>query len=288
MSLRSVPPVLDGSLRLQRRSPLRPVGLCEHLSTLSKHLIRCGLMLLGAAAAVGCSGDGSPTGDAGHPPPQPSYSLTLPNGRAHSGVQGGSTCLTVSLNRVAFTGNVALSVENLPTGVGAFFLPANPVSGNSSELCMSLGAGSPIGSFANLLVRGVASGLPDRTAPLTLAITAALPVSPFAVLTLSSTTVSVTSGSAAPPIAVNVARIDYTGPVTIWTDIGDFHGTMPLGVTAAFAPNPTTGTSSVLTLSASGAAVPGVYDLWIFAEAYPGWYVEGPVLRLTITAATSP
>ena len=250
----------------------------------SNSWIRHGLVMWGTAAAVGCSGDDTPTGDAGHPPPQPSYSLVLPS-RAHSGVQGASISLTVSLDRIAFTGAVALSVENLPTDVGAFFLPANPVSGNSSELRLSLGAESPIGRFSNLLVRGVASGLSDRTAPLTLTIMGPPHVSPFAVLTLSSAPVSIIQGTGTVTTTVNVERDNYTGPVSLWTDIGDFHGAMPPGVTAAFAPNPTTGSSSVLTLSVSGAAVPGIYDFWIYAEATPGRFVEGPMFQLTITAA---
>jgi hypothetical protein len=147
-----------------------------------------------------------------------------------------------------------------------------------------VGEDSPIGTFTNLLVRGVAAGLLDRTAPLTLTITAA----PTFSLTVSSDTLSLMQGTGTATTTVNVTRDSYTGPVTLWTDTGDFHGTMPPGVTAAFAPNPTTGTSSVLTLRASGDAAPGVYDLWINAEATPGWYVEGPILKLTIRAAPSP
>ena len=248
-----------------------------------RRLIRYGLVLVGTAGAFGCDGDSTPI--AAGPPPEPSYTLTL-TVPTLNGAPGTSTSVTtLGLGRIAFTGEVALSVENLPTGVTAHLSPASPVSENSSQLWLSIGAESPTGAFGNLLVRGVASGLLDRTTPLTLRITP--PISPFAVLTLSPATLSIMQGTATPTTTVDVARINYAGPVTLSTDIGDFHGTMPRGVTAAFAPNPTTGSSSVLTLSVSGAAAPGVYDLWIYAEATPGWYVEGPKLRLTITAAPS-
>ena len=254
-----------------------------------RRLIRYGLVLVGPAGAFGCDGDSTPT--AAGPPPEPSYSLTL-TVPTLNGAQGTSTSVTtLSLGRIAFTGEVALSVENLPTGVSAHLSPASPVSEDSSQLWLSIGAESPTGTFRNLLVRGVASGLLDRTTPLTLTITAPPPpLRPFAVLTLSSATLSITQGTGTVTTTVNVARDNYAGPVTLWIDIGNFHGSqgsMPPGVRAAFAPNPTTGSSSVLTLSVSGAAAPGVYDLWITAEATPGWYVEGPKLRLTITAAPS-
>jgi hypothetical protein len=249
--------------------------------------LRYGLVVLAAVAAFGCNGDSVPITDSGNtsPPREPGYSLTL-SGPLLSSAQGWSPLpMTVSLLRTAFTGSVALSVENLPMGVSAYFSPTNPLSGNYSELFLNVGREAPTGTFSNLLVRGVATGLPDRTAPLALTITAApITVGPLA-LTLSSSNVTVMQGTTTTTTTVSVIRDDYAGPVTLWADIGDFHGTMPRGVTAAFEPNRTTGNSSVLTVSVSGAAMPGAYDLWIFAEATPGWYFEGPILRLTITAA---
>jgi hypothetical protein len=188
----------------------------------------------------------------------------------------------VALVRTSFPGSVALSVENLPSGVSAWFYPESPLSGDASELWLFVDGGAPPGTFSDLLVRGVTSGLPDRTAPLALTIS----VAPFA-LALASSTLSTVQGTATPTTTVDVVRNSFTGPVSLWADIGDFHGTMPRGVTAAFAPNPTSGTSSELTLTVGGTAVPGVYDLWLYGDAPTGYFV-GPTLRLTITAAGSP
>ena len=242
-------------------------------------LIRYGLVLVGTAGAFGCDGYSTPT--AAGPPPEPSYTLAL-TVPTLSSAQGTSTSLTtVSLVRTGtFTGDVALSVENLPTGVDAYFYPASPLSGSSTQLRLYAAGDAPAGTFSNLLVRGVAAGLPDRTAELTLMIT----VAPF-VLTLSSPTLSIMQGTASTSTTVNLVRNDFTGPVTLGVDT-DLHGTMPRGVTGTFAPNPTTGTRSVLTLRVSAEAVPGVYDLSVYGLTGTEYFLA-PGLRLTITAAPS-
>ena len=105
--------------------------------------------------------------------PAASYTLAL-SSPSLSIAQGTATpTTTVNLDRTNFTGNVTLSVENLPTGVTAAFNPASPISGNSSVLTLTVAASAPTGTFSNLLVRGAAAGLTDRTAPLSLTITAA-------------------------------------------------------------------------------------------------------------------
>lgn len=208
----------------------------------------------------------------------PGYALSL-SAPTLSIAQGAwSPTATVRLARISFAGNVTLSVENLPTGVSAYFSPVSPISGSSSDMWLFVAGHALAGTYANLLVRGVASGLTDRTVPLTLTIT----VAPF-ILTWSAPTLSLAKGGAPGTTTVNVVRNNFTGAVTLWVDIGDFHGTMPPGVTAAFAPNPTTGNSSVLTFTASAAAVPGIYTLWIYGEASTGWF-EGDALTLTVTA----
>ncbi|MGH7551915.1 MAG: hypothetical protein ACREMQ_02680 [Longimicrobiales bacterium] len=207
-------------------------------------------------------------------PPAPGYDLTL-TAATLSSLQGSSASPTaLNLVRTNFTGYVTLSVENLPTGVSASFYP-NATSGSSSRLWLSVAGDAPTGTFTNLLVRGVASGLADRTAPLTLTITEA----PFAI-TLSSPALTIVQGIAT-PTTVNVIRNNFTDPVTLVVDY-DLHGTLPPGVTAAWEPNPVTGNSSVLTLMVSAAVVPGVYELWVWG--YAGRvYSDGTPLTLTVT-----
>jgi hypothetical protein len=111
--------------------------------------------------------------------PVPAYTLAL-SSPALSIVQGAATpTTTATLVRTNFTGGVTLSVENLPGGVTAAFNPASPISGSSSVLTLTVATNASTGTFTNLVVRGVATGLTDRTAPLSLTITAA-PAPPLA------------------------------------------------------------------------------------------------------------
>ncbi len=111
------------------------------------------------------------------------------------------------LARTNFTGNVKLSVENLPTGLSAQLGPENvPLPGSPPAFWLLVAGSAVPGTYSNLLVRGVTSGLADRTSPLTLTIT----VAPF-VLTLSSPTLSIVQGAATKTTTVNVVR--KTSPV---------------------------------------------------------------------------
>ncbi|HEY5545147.1 MAG TPA: hypothetical protein VIK50_03760 [Gemmatimonadaceae bacterium] len=214
------------------------------------------------------------------PPPPASYALilTAPTLSIAQATSSGPAT-TVYLLRTSFTATVTLSVENLPTGVTASLSPASPISDSVWQLWLHATGNAPTGTFTNVLVRGVASGLTDRTASLTLTIAEA----PF-VLTLSSPALSIVQGGSTATTTVNVVRHTITGPVTLYVDDGNYCGVMPPGVTAAFAPSSATGNSSELTLTLSAAAEPGVYELWVYAEASTGWF-DGVMLTLTVTAA---
>jgi len=211
-------------------------------------------------------------------PPTPGYVFSLAQDLSVS-PGSGSLLSWLYLLRSGFSGSVTLSVDNLPTGVTAYFYPVNPTADDSTRFSLNVAPDAVPGSYGNLLVRGVAAGLADRTAPLTLTITQA----PF-VLTLSSPTLSIVQGAGS-TTTVNVIRNNFAGPVTLhlgWYN--EDHDVLPPGVTAAFAPNPATGNSAVLTLTAGSAATPGVHYLFVFAEASTGWFNPIP-LTLTVTAA---
>jgi hypothetical protein len=214
------------------------------------------------------------------PPPAPGYTIS-PTSALSVSPGSSSPLSTLYLLRTNFTGNVTLSVDSLPTGVTAVFYPVNPTSGSSSLFWLSVAPNAVPGTYPNLLVRGVASGLADRTTPLALTI----PVAPF-LLTLSSSTLSIVRGAATPTTTVNVVRNDFAGPVALyvgWSD--EDHDVLPPGVTAAFAPNPATGNSAVLTLTVGAAATPGVHYLFVYAGASTGGFCCIP-LTLTVIAAS--
>ena len=218
------------------------------------------------------------------PLPARGYTLSL-SASAVSAAQGAwSPITTVHLARTNFTGYVDLRVENLPTGVSAQYRPENvPLPGNPPAIWLVVDGHAVPGTYSNLLVRGVASGLADRTMALTLTITLA-PVT----LTLSSSTLSIAQGAASPTTTVNLVRNDFAGPVELYVGWdGEDHDVLPPGVTAAFTPSPATGNSAVLTLTVGAAATPGVYNLFVFAGASTGSFCCIP-LTLTVTAPSAP
>lgn len=194
--------------------------------------------------------------------------LTIPAGAS-------TPTTTVNLARTNFTGNVTLSVEGLPAGVTPAFAP-NPATANSSVLTLSVGAGVPVAAY-NLTVRGVATGLTDRTTPLTLNVSAA--PAPSYTLTLTSAALSIPQGASAPTTTVNVTRTNFTGDVALSV------ANLPTGVTSAFAPNPATGNSSVLTLTVGAAVPPAVYNLTVNGTGTAG--NQSTPLVLTVTAAVA-
>jgi len=207
----------------------------------------------------------------------PGYSFSAPP--TLSVTQGDSgPLIPVYLIRSSFTGSVTLSIQNLPAGVGAFIYPENPVPGSSTSIFLWAAGSAVPGTYSNLLLRGVAPGLSDVTAPLTLTIR----VAPFA-LTLSQETLIITPGAAPLSVTVNLVRSSFSGLVTLHVDLGDEEGSMPPGVTAAFSPNLTAANSSQLTFTAAAAATPGSYDLYVWGEAQSGyfWYVP---LTLIVTS----
>lgn len=208
--------------------------------------------------------------------PAPAYTLALLPA-ALSIVQGAATpTTTVTLVRTNFTGNVTLSVENLPTGVTASFNPASPVSGNSSVLTLTVAGNAPIGTFSNLLVRGVSS-LTDRTAPLTLTVTAA-PAQSYT-LSLSAPALTIPQGGNGQS-TVTLVRTNFTNNVILTLEGA------PAGVTGAFNPTSTSTNTSVLTVTVGAAVAPGVYNLVV--RGVDAEFVLGDrtaPLTLTVTAA---
>jgi len=205
--------------------------------------------------------------------PAPAYTLTLSSATV-SIVQGASTpTINVTLARTNFTGNVTFSVDNLPTGVTAAFVPNNTAT-SASVLTLTV-AGTAVPGATNLTVRGAATGLTDRTAPLALTVTAP---APSFTLSLTQATLSIAQGASTPTTTVNINRTNFPGDVALSVL------NLPTGVTASFAPaNPQTTSSSVLTLTVAPGAPTGTFtNLSVQGVGTPGT-VSTP-LSLTITA----
>ena len=174
---------------------------------------------------------------------QPTFYLELP-AQINVG-QGSSVNTTVYLlSEYGFNGSVNLSVAGLPTGVTASFSP-NPIalSGfSSSMLTLTVGASAPTGT-TQLTITG-ASGSLSVTGTLNLVVHQPT-------FTISGpSAVDMGQGTTTTAYAYVLPQYGFAGNVT-FTAAG-----LPSGVTAAFSPNPTTG-SSTLTLTASSSAAVG-------------------------------
>jgi len=183
--------------------------------------------------------------------------------------QGETGTSTVTLSRTNYSAAVTLSMDTPPVGIGAAFTPAI-VTGTTSSLTVTVGAAVAPGTYPHV-VRASGPGLPDRTATLTLTVTA----SPNVVLSVLPTAITVQQGASA-TTTVTLTRTSFSGPVTLALLAP------PAGVSGVFSPAAPTGTTSTLTVSVSGLVPPGQYVLTIRATSAVG---ERQVsLGLTVTA----
>jgi len=202
----------------------------------------------------------------------PASGFTLkPSAAALTVVRGSSGTDTITATDVGgFTGSVTLAATGLPSGVTAAFA-TNPTTA-SSVLTLTASSTATTGP-ATVTITGTSGGVTATT-------TIALTVSATSGFTLapSASTLSVTQGSTA------------TDTITA-TDVGGFTGSvtlaatgLPSGVTAAFATNPTTG-SSVLTLTASSTATTGPATVTITGTS--GSVTATTTIALTVNPVTA-
>jgi hypothetical protein len=184
----------------------------------------------------------------------PDYALSL-NPTALTIAQSDSNTTAVTIQRTNFAGPVNLSLGGAPAGVTGTFTPTAPI-GTSSTLQIKVGSSVTPGVY-NLTVDGTATA-GNHSTPLTLTV---LP-SDYT-LSLNPTALSILQGNNL-PTTVTITRTNFTGAVTLSL------GGAPAGVTGAFVPNGTTGTSSTLTVSVDVNVAAGVYNLPVDGTGTPG------------------
>jgi hypothetical protein len=175
--------------------------------------------------------------------PPPDFTLSAAPSTLSIG-QGTNGTSTVTVNPAnGFTSSVALAVTStLPTGVTASFNPTS--TGTTSVLTLTASGSATVGGPTTVTITGTFGSLTHTT-------TIALTVTPPPNFTLSaaptSLTITPTLAGGTSTVTVNPAN-GFSGSVALAVT-----STLPTGVTASF--NPTsTGTTSVLTLTASGSA----------------------------------
>jgi hypothetical protein len=186
--------------------------------------------------------------------------------------QGSSNTDTITVTGAdGFTGSVALAVTGLPAGVTASF-DTNPTT-SSSDLTLTASSSASLGGPFTVTITGTSGGQTDST---TMQLTVVVP--PSFTLLAQNPTVSVALGaSATDPIQITQLG-GFTGGVT-FTVTG-----LPSGVTASFSPNPASGASTTMTVSAAGTAeIEGPVNVTVTGTA--GSILEEATIALTVTGA---
>ena len=165
--------------------------------------------------------------------------------------QGASGTSNVSITRLnSFAGAVSFTASGLPSGVTASFNPATTTtSGTNSVLTLSASSTATAGP-ATITVTGTSGSLTHTTS---IALTVGTTGTADFALSASPAALTVNQGASGTS-TISFSRLNgFTGAVS-FTASG-----LPSGVTASFNPATTTtsGTSTVLTLSASSTAAAG-------------------------------
>jgi FG-GAP-like repeat/Bacterial Ig-like domain (group 3)/FG-GAP repeat len=194
--------------------------------------------------------------------------FTLSSGNIDLGPgTSGSTNIEVS-PQYGFSGSVNLSVSGLPSGVTASWSP-NPASAYST-LTLTAGSSAVPGQYT-LTVAG-ASGTETETTTVQLGVEA-----PGFTVGYSNYTLIMNQGGSASDTINVYPQWGFTGSVNLTAS------DLPSGVTAAFSPNPSTG-SSTLTLTAGSAATPGYATVTITGRS--GSLTASTSISLTVNAAS--
>jgi hypothetical protein len=230
-----------------------------------------GTMLL----LAGCGGGG---GDGGTTNPTPAIGIALSSSTL-SVAQGTAGNVTVNLTRSGgFTGDVAVAVTGLPTGVTVSSTTIASAS-TSATLTFVASATATTGN-APITVTATGSGVSATSASLALTVTAASGGGGAFTLSVSPTTVPVTQGQSAVAVVTITRTGGFTGAVNL-----SLTGAAN-GLSGTFAAPSTTGTTDTLTLAATGAATTGNQTLSIKGTA-TGLTDQTVGLTATVNAQSS-
>ncbi len=203
----------------------------------------------------------------------PDFSLSGTNA---SVAQGGTGTSTISVSPVGgFNGSVVLSVGALPTGVTAAF---NPASTTGTSTLTFTASGTATTGTANVTITGSNAAL-----NLTHTTVVSLNVAPVATpnFSLSGTNATVQQGSTGTSTVTVTPSGGFNGSVALSV------GALPTGVTAAFNPTLTTGTSA-LTFTASGTATTGTVNVTITGTNAALNLTHTAVISLNVTPVATP
>ncbi len=205
--------------------------------------------------------------------PAPDFSMTATPATA-AVTAGQSASYTTSIaGGNGFAGSVALSVTGLPSGATGSFNPASVTGGGDSTLTISTAGTVAAGTYP-LTITGV-SGSVTHSASVSLSVSAAAPAD-FSIA-VNAPSVSVAAGANTTASVAVVPANGFAASVAL-TVTG-----LPAGASGSFSPSLVTASgNSTLTITVSGAVVPGTYPLVIAGTS--GSLTHTAALSLAVTA----
>ncbi len=185
-------------------------------------------------------------------PPTPDFTLSAsPTSLTIN--RGASGASTITITRTGgFTAGVTFSLSVLPTGVSGSFNP-NPATGGSSVLTLTASSTATLGA-ATITVTGTGGGLSRNVL---IGLTVNDVATPDFTLSASPPSLTINRGASGTSTITITRTGGFTAGVTLSAS------GLPSGVTAGFNPNPATGGSSVLTLTASSTATLGAATITV-------------------------
>jgi len=179
----------------------------------------------------------------------PTFTLSVQGPQAIG--QGSSGTGYINLEPYPFSGSVHLRVSGLPSGVTASFSP-NPTTNGSSTLTLQASASAALGQY-NVTVTGIYG---NQTA------SAAFPLSVYTPTFTLNGPYNLVLGQGTTTTATAQINPEYGFAGNVRFAVSG----LPKGVTATFAPNPTT-LQTTLTLTASGTAPLGQYNALLLGSS---------------------
>lgn len=187
---------------------------------------------------------------------KPSFSVQV-SPASLSIAQGSAAAYTVTVtSQNGFSGAVAMTASSLPAAATAGFSPStfqlNAGATATSTLTVTTAASTPVGTSSVQVV-----GTSGKTSASTTAgLTVNYPLSSSFTISSAPNSVSVAPGSTG-VYSLSISRTSLAGPISLSAS------GLPAGVTASFSPNPATGASATLQLTASSSAASGTSTIGI-------------------------
>lgn len=171
-------------------------------------------------------------------------------------IEGSTGNAQIAITRSGgFTGSVLLTPSSTPTDVSVTFNPSD-ATGATSQITITVGLGVAPGVYP-ITITGVAQGVSNRTTLLTLTVA---PKPSAGTVTVNPANILVVQGQSSAAATVTITRESgVAGAAQLSLEA------LPANITGTFLPNPVTGNTSSLIISAGPTVPPGTVTIRVRA-----------------------